>query len=97
MPAVSLQEFGWEERWTLLVIGHRECEAADAHISILQLLLASVEPAIEPFVALGREGTAVKIAILRGLGGDPPETGCLRCLVAMSISPVCINTQRPGS
>lgn len=78
------------------MIGHRECEAGDAHISILQLL-ASVEPAIEPFVALGREGTVVKIAILRGLGSDPPETSCLRCLVAMSISPVCISTQRLGS
>jgi hypothetical protein len=73
----------------MLVIGHRECEAGGSHIPTLQLLV-SVTLAIEPAVALGREGTAVIIAILRGLGSNPPETSCLWCPAAMSISPVCI-------
>lgn len=68
------------------MIGHRECEAGDAHISTLQLLV-SVKPAIESAVALGREDTAVRIAILRGLVSNPPETSCLWCLVAASLSP----------
>lgn len=72
----------------MLVIDHRECEAGDSHISTLQLLV-SVMLAMEPVIALGREGTAVRIAFLRGLGSNPPETSCLWCPAAMSISPAC--------
>lgn len=66
----------------MLVIGHREYEAGDSHISTLQL-------GIELIVALSRKGTAIRIVIIRGLASDPLETSCLWRPAAMSISPAC--------
>lgn len=66
----------------MLVIGHREYEAGDPHISTLQL-------AIEPIVALSREVTAARITIIRGLASNPLETSCLWRPAAMNISPAC--------
>lgn len=78
------------------MIGHRECEAGHAHISKLRLLVSD-KPSTEPVVALGREGTAVRITILRGLAGNPPETSCLRCLVAKSRYIPCVYNTAAGN
>lgn len=56
-----------------------------SNISTLQLLVS-----VEPAGVLGREGTAVRMAIHRGLPSNPLETGCLCCPAAMRSSPVCL-------